>query len=122
MYERPDGSWDMEREQADFDQADLERAGREAARSYRRSLALILSGDLEGAATTCRHGAGIRTRCLYCGSDANDKPRVALSAGPAGCPKCLEPLAISCRGAICKNEHSWELKMDSWSTYRRSAS
>lgn len=49
---------DMEREQADIEQAELEAAGREYGRAHRRMMALRKAGDLTGAAKACKHGAG----------------------------------------------------------------
>ena len=69
-YELDDGSWDMEREQADYDQAALEEAGNRHARTVRKVKAMLATA--EGltadplaasnirwqAANLCPHGGG----------------------------------------------------------------
>ncbi len=69
-YEMDDGSWDCEREQADYDQAALEEAGNRHARVVRKVKALLevakgLTADplaasniRQQAATLCLHGGG----------------------------------------------------------------
>lgn len=116
MYERQDGSWDMDREEADYQQAELIAAGREAYRRDRKSLACRLKGDLAGASAICSHGAsglvdGLPT-CARCGSTLDEARRavVAPCVHPHGCLKCFSPLVISDGRGKCGNGHDWYLK------------
>lgn len=56
-YEGPDG-WDMEREQADFDQADMEAQGRAHGKKVKRFQVLKAEGKLQEAAEACPHSGG----------------------------------------------------------------
>lgn len=111
-YEMPDGSWDMDREEADYQQYELERAGREAYRAHRKALARLLKGDATGAAQVCPHSSRMKTVCRDCGAELTAQPPVALAAGPFGCPKCGEPLTIAGELAECQGDkaHQWRLK------------
>ena len=112
MYERPDGSWDWDREDADRQTADLVAAGREAHRDHKRAIARILKGDLAGAASICHHGSRLGDLCRECGALLGATPLIALAGGPASCVKCCEPLTISGREARCLNGHDLWLKAD----------
>ena len=114
-YERPDGSWDMDREEADHQQAALEAAGREAYRMQRRSMGARLRGNPPEAAALCPHGAsglvGGRPVCRDCGSILDDSRRIVLvpCVYPHACLKCYGPLSIADGRGKCPNGHDWYL-------------
>ena len=99
-YETPDGGWDMEREQADFDQAEMERAGRVYSRRAKASAGLRAAGNLEGAAELCPHGGGYPLASLA--ATGRNDPR----AGEKGV-RCLD-----C-GSVLSN-FPWEGPVDVW--------
>jgi hypothetical protein len=81
-YDTPDG-WDMGREQADYEQAELEAAGAAYARATRRVKALVAMGKKEEAARYCPHGGGYPLNSLAAKNSKD--PR----AGQAG-HRCLD--------------------------------
>ena len=105
MYDTIDG-WDMEREAADVEQAELEAAGREYGRRVRRSAALRDS-DPMAAARACPHGSGYPLnrpaahhnndpragedgfRCTSCGSVLDGNPMFGMSTVRVPCE--IEP-------------------------------
>jgi predicted amidophosphoribosyltransferase len=114
MYERPDGSWDWDREEADHDTRSLQEAAEVAYQMRRKSLAALLKGEPEKAARLCPHSAvGAGSICRDCGARLNLKHEVVeIRAGLAGCPRCGEPLNIIGVIAECCNTkpHNWQLK------------
>ena len=58
IYELPDGSWDIEREEADYQQAQFEVEERARSQQIKRAHRAYLSGDKAKAAKLCPHGAG----------------------------------------------------------------
>src|SRR3990167_7343624 len=112
QYEMPDGSWDMEREEADSQLAALAQAGRDSYQMSKRSLAALLRGDKEQAANFCPHSWRMHDLCLYCGARVVNGQVTEVGAGPAGCPRCAAPLQIDGTTAKCGGEkgHEWALK------------
>lgn len=117
-YERPDGSWDMEREEADHQQAELEAAGQNARRLMRVSLSRRLKGQIVGAALACPHGStGLtdgKPRCYGCGSLLDEARKQVLQpcVYPHGCLKCNGEVSIVDRSGKCSQGHEWHLKED----------
>ncbi len=67
MYDLPDGSWDMDREETDHEQAELYARGRRAAALKRKGVCVHGGGgpvDLPGL----RAGTDTRYRCTECGA------------------------------------------------------
>jgi len=117
-YEMPDGSWDMEREDADCQQAALEAAGRNFVKRRKRSLAALLEGNKERAAELCPHSWTLPDRCFDCGSvgtRSDDFERVFTVTEPCvhpfRCIKCDKDLAISDASiaASCAAGHRFHL-------------
>lgn len=59
-YEMPDGSWDMEREDADYQMAALEEVGRRASRLKKKGVCVHGSSvrNLDGTVTCREPGCG----------------------------------------------------------------
>lgn len=102
-YEMADGSWDMEREAADYEQAELEAQGRDHSRRMKKVDALH-GTDPAAAAAACNHGWGYPLdslaarddddprageeghRCLNCGSVISEFGRSAAVLIPCELP------------------------------------
>jgi hypothetical protein len=84
-YEDPDGSWNMEREEADQLQAEMEAQGRELSKRYRMSESLRADAAeepdpmkrealLDAGAKVCPHGARYPVNSIAA-ADAGDPAR-----------------------------------------------
>ena len=89
MYYDDGDGYDWDREEADYQQAEAEAAGREYSRGVRRMKALRAAGKLAEAAEACPHGGGYPLASIAA-SEGTTSAGVDPRAGQAGvrCSDC----------------------------------